>query len=157
MATEHLGPEHYVEGRLVALILLVITGLGAFAATTFWGGRACAVAAQVIAGAVVVAVVLLAVLNRGAKRPKREGRSYLLTFVLALVWAGLATWVVVSQTSPHEEHLALLAGTLSGVLGGIAAAIAAHLWHEHTPGAGWKRPRRPSKAEQALSQVKARL
>lgn len=157
MASEHLGAEQYVEGRLVAVILLVLTGVGALAATTFCGGRACALAAPVVACAVVVALVLLAVLNRGAKRPKREGRSYLLAFAVALVWAAGVSALVLDQTGPAQAHLALFAGLLCGVLGGIAAAIVAHLWHEWPSNVVARPSRRDAKARQALAQVKDRL
>ena len=155
MASEQSGPEQYVEGRLVAVILLVITGLGALAATTFCGGRGCAVAAPVTACTVVVALVLLAWLNRGTRRAKHEGRSYLLAFALGLGWSALVSAVVLTQTADGELSLARWVGVTCGVFGGVAMAAAAYLWHG---AARTQRPRRrPVKAERALAQVKERL
>ncbi|AIR89714.1 hypothetical protein [Pseudomonas cremoricolorata] len=160
MASDNLGAEQYVEGRLVAVILLVLTALGAFAATTFCGERGCVLTAQAVVCAVTSALCVLLLLNRRALRAKREGRSYSLAYLLAWIWAGGATAVVLSQPALADEAPALLSVVLSSLLGGVAAAIVAHLWHEReqrppTPRAA-RTPRR-GKAEQALAQVKARL
>lgn len=159
MTIDNQGHEHYVDGRLVAVILFVVTSIGGFAATTFWAEPLFTVSAHAVVCAVGFALVVLAWLNRGATLPKVEGQSYLLAFVLALAWSWLVAAVVLSQYAGLDEMTALLALLLASMLGGIAAAISARLWHERQQRIVREGPkvRRATRPDQRLAQVKERL